>query len=488
MAKSTILIDSAINLTGLSDDSVKRIKKMISENILADNTIKLNFDKNGQAAMIKQLGVAYDQVSKIQKLTTNMDIGGTSFKMMIKDFTDARNEVIALNKEISNQETIVKNLQSKANSKQGVKDAAKAYDELEAKKEARARYLKGKTGDMFADKSLTGEALFSASNLKTSALEKTSSTTKLVTVEKQLNDEYKKQERLTGLIAKHRSVGADVAADERQEELFASKKVQKSLETKLRKTMGKEQAEAIITKGRAGVDEAGKLAKATYEGFDVKKRISALNELKGVYRELLKEEIALAKAEAKYNASVVNQSAAAKESIDFKKKRIAALYEEEKAYLAQTNIRTSGDDSTKNTEEYNKGLKEQERHLENVQSAQKAANVEYSKSNKLFGIMNENFKTAAARIIDYTLVYRSLWMVIQQFQKSIQTVMELDKAFTDIQMVTGYNTQQINALEESYSKLAKTMGATVTQVAEGERKSCSLKIPLIAGISLESIH
>ena len=52
--------------------------------------------------------------------------------------------------------------------------------------------------------------------------------------------------------------------------------------------------------------------------------------------------------------------------------------------------------------------------------------------------------------------------------KSIVTItMELDKAFTSIQMVTGLNKEGIAALRKEYIALAQEMGVTVDTVTEG---------------------
>lgn len=90
-----------------------------------------------------------------------------------------------------------------------------------------------------------------------------------------------------------------------------------------------------------------------------------------------------------------------------------------------------------------------------------------STNNSFFRNLSEGWSDAAARITNYTIVYRSLWTMIQGFHNAIDTIKELDATFTDIQMVTGYNDNQINRLADSYGNLAVQMGATTKQVAEG---------------------
>ena len=55
----------------------------------------------------------------------------------------------------------------------------------------------------------------------------------------------------------------------------------------------------------------------------------------------------------------------------------------------------------------------------------------------------------------------------QLVNEMIDTMKELDKAFTDIQMVTGGTDEQTAQLAKDYNKLAKEVGSTTTEVAEG---------------------
>ena len=58
-------------------------------------------------------------------------------------------------------------------------------------------------------------------------------------------------------------------------------------------------------------------------------------------------------------------------------------------------------------------------------------------------------------------------MLTDGIRQALDTMKELDKAFTDIQMVTMDSDEQTAQLAQSYNKLAKEMGATTVEVAEG---------------------
>lgn len=71
------------------------------------------------------------------------------------------------------------------------------------------------------------------------------------------------------------------------------------------------------------------------------------------------------------------------------------------------------------------------------------------------------------KVFNYVLVYKGFQMLTQGVQKAIDTMKELDKAFTDIRLVTGGTVEETNQLAKEYNELAKELGATTVQVAEG---------------------
>lgn len=92
---------------------------------------------------------------------------------------------------------------------------------------------------------------------------------------------------------------------------------------------------------------------------------------------------------------------------------------------------------------------------------------QYSVNKSMFKDMMSGWKDATARIINYTVIYRSLWAVIGAIKQGIQTIAELNKSFVDIQMVTGNSAAEVDVLANSYGKLAEKVGSTISQVAQG---------------------
>ena len=66
-------------------------------------------------------------------------------------------------------------------------------------------------------------------------------------------------------------------------------------------------------------------------------------------------------------------------------------------------------------------------------------------------------------IIAGTLVMQTL----NQFKQMISYIVKLDTAMTNIKIITGKTDAEVNSLVGSYSKLAKEIGATTLQVADG---------------------
>lgn len=83
--------------------------------------------------------------------------------------------------------------------------------------------------------------------------------------------------------------------------------------------------------------------------------------------------------------------------------------------------------------------------------------------------IGKNLGDGLKNILQYLLVYQAIGKIQQGMREAIQTVKDLDKAFTDIRLVTGQSKSEINDLAKEYNQLAREMGATTQQVAEGAR-------------------
>lgn len=97
-------------------------------------------------------------------------------------------------------------------------------------------------------------------------------------------------------------------------------------------------------------------------------------------------------------------------------------------------------------------------------------NKEINKQNsglQTTGKHSQSLLESVKNIGRYVLMYQALNAIQTGVQKAYETITELDKAFTDIQLVTGDTDEEINQLSQDYNDLAKQMGATTQEVAEG---------------------
>lgn len=183
----------------------------------------------------------------------------------------------------------------------------------------------------------------------------------------------------------------------------------------------------------------------------------ALDSMKSSYRNILNLEtermkISKEMSEDRHKQTPENQNLVANytRTIDMEKKNIALQSESLKGTRAKT-----------------EAIKLQKKFSDDLVTSQTRINAIGSERKTFFADIGAGFKDAAARVLDYTAAYRALWFVIQKVSQSIDVIFELNKVFTDIQMVTEYSKEQIYGLANAYTELAKQMGVTVQEVAEG---------------------
>lgn len=204
-----------------------------------------------------------------------------------------------------------------------------------------------------------------------------------------------------------------------------------------KKQQEKEQAQAqaqieeVMQQKKQAYDEALRLAR---EEFQLQVQIQQLENKKSLSNDekdklqTLRSQLATVQQLKQQNAQIVSNNAVMKKSINDTTNR----------YNRQLGI-----------------MKQQTNELKN----QKGQSSGISKS------LGDGLKN----ILQYLLVYQAIGKIQQGMREAIQTVKDLDKAFTDIRLVTGQSKSEINDLAKEYNQLAREMGATTQQVAEGAR-------------------
>jgi len=83
----------------------------------------------------------------------------------------------------------------------------------------------------------------------------------------------------------------------------------------------------------------------------------------------------------------------------------------------------------------------------------------------------DNFGTAIAKVVGKIAMWgvatTALYGTLRKIKEGVQFIEDLNKSMTNVQIVTGMSTSQARALAIEYNNLAKELGATTLEVAEG---------------------
>ena len=92
-------------------------------------------------------------------------------------------------------------------------------------------------------------------------------------------------------------------------------------------------------------------------------------------------------------------------------------------------------------------------------------NVQNRGQNTLWGQLGLQFNNMLQRFIKWGAASRIIQTIRRDIQKLVQSAAQLDKAITNLRIVTGKNDEDASKLVTSYSNLANQLGATTTEVA-----------------------
>ena len=99
----------------------------------------------------------------------------------------------------------------------------------------------------------------------------------------------------------------------------------------------------------------------------------------------------------------------------------------------------------------------------NVKSLATQTDITKKKTGGFRGSMLQGAKTAVIYALSIGAVYKAL----SELKRGIDYIKDLDKAMTDTQIVSGYTEKQIDSLSQSYNELAREMGVTTLEIANG---------------------
>lgn len=104
-------------------------------------------------------------------------------------------------------------------------------------------------------------------------------------------------------------------------------------------------------------------------------------------------------------------------------------------------------------------------------AAQKAQNESANHgSRNVWDMLGYDIKRSFAMIFDFGLAHRAINSIQMKFRELITTIQELDKAMTNIRIVTGQTQEQASDLMKTYNDLASELGTTTLAVAEASNE------------------
>lgn len=210
-------------------------------------------------------------------------------------------------------------------------------------------------------------------------------------------------------------------------------------------------------KAASGLQESSTTAKAAGSVASEKQGIKDLEEHSRALKQITKRKIELAAAEKTVESSTQKSNQAVESYVNELKQEISMLTT--KLDLLEKGM-TGTDALTEATE--NRALAEQR-----VKTAIAESNTKGKEQLTLVDKLKSSFKDYFNNFMSYGLVNNAINAMTTAIRQSINAVIELNTAMTDVQMVTGETASQTAELAKEYSEMAQSLGATTTQIANG---------------------
>jgi hypothetical protein len=83
------------------------------------------------------------------------------------------------------------------------------------------------------------------------------------------------------------------------------------------------------------------------------------------------------------------------------------------------------------------------------------------------GSFTKEMKVAIVRSIEWGIAMGGIYGSLHKIREGIEFIKDLNKNITNIRVVTGMTSQEMNSLSENYNNIAKEMGATTNELMQG---------------------
>ena len=454
-----ILFGSRIDESGAKKD-IERIKTIFKASDLkivpqVDNSMLKEFQKN--------LKVTIDEATKLKTLTSSFTQGGVKYNVSQRESSRGQWSKPSVTVDyLTSVETLEKKLKSlyrtAIETQENINSAArtgaltyqknwekslKSVEEDISKTQASLAALGVNTGEDRTVQRLTGK--FGNLKLEQDAIEQKKAMEQLEAAIINLTDAETKLEKAQA----YHSSGDTIDALKQQVALW-KQQVQEI-------SNAANASEELKQRAQIGLEESSTTSKAVGSVAAEKQGIKDLEEYSRVLKQLTKLKIEQAQADKQVRDGTLKADDATEEYIKSLK--------EEVNYLTQRlNIL---EQSMSGTEALNTATQKREQAEKEVATAIARSNAQSKEQLSLTQRLTKSFKGMVDNFLGGGIIYKGVELLQQGLRESITTITELNKAMTDVQMVTGDTAEQTAELAHQYSEMAKTLGATTTEIANG---------------------
>lgn len=454
-----ILFGSRIDESGAKKD-IERIKTIFKASDLkivpqVDNSMLKEFQKN--------LKVTIDEATKLKTLTSSFTQGGVKYNVSQRESSRGQWSKPSVTVDyLTSVETLEKKLKSlyrtAIETQENINSAArtgaltyqknwekslKSVEEDISKTQASLAALGVNTGEDRTVQRLTGK--FGNLKLEQDAIEQKKAMEQLEAAIINLTDAETKLEKAQA----YHSSGDTIDALKQQVALWRQQVQEISNAANA--------SEELKQRAQIGLEESSTTSKAVGSVAAEKQGIKDLEEYSRVLKQLTKLKIEQAQADKQVRDGTLKADDATEEYIKSLK--------EEVNYLTQRlNIL---EQSMSGTEALNTATQKREQAEKEVATAIARSNAQSKEQLSLTQRLTKSFKGMVDNFLGGGIIYKGVELLQQGLRESITTITELNKAMTDVQMVTGDTAEQTAELAHQYSEMAKTLGATTTEIANG---------------------
>ena len=149
-----------------------------------------------------------------------------------------------------------------------------------------------------------------------------------------------------------------------------------------------------------------------------------------------------------------------------------AKQNEQLAYKLETAIRSyqnQGKISEKQTQNFNEKLQDIKASTDEIEKNKglKTLNEDIKEAANSTGLLGQSFSKAMVKYVTWLGIATIIAQITKAIKSMINEVIELDKALTSLQMVTGYTDTQMEDLKDTLIDMSKELGVTVDTLVSG---------------------